>query len=192
MRAATGHIAGRSMLGSRWHRSPVVGAFCLLMVLVGARGGWAQPLWGEMNLPGGTQAVRQLFALGSDEGRARGELLLDFGHRYFGWYAQVSVAQAFVQYVTFLQSVNDAAQGWPDGCRLLASNATRQQRNRVKDYVELLGLRQRDVRGKLAVELDENKDARERVKWLRAASIDVDDLILRLNAGDSVKVEIRA
>jgi hypothetical protein len=151
----------------------------------------AQQLWGEISLPGGTQAARELLMLGADDGRAAGDLLLDFGRRYYEWkLPYYPVPRMFVRYLSFLQSVNDAAQDWPDGCRLHPPTASRQQQDRVKGYIEQLGLRQRNASGTIVVELGDNKDALEKAKWLRAASIDIDDLVRRFNGGDAVKLKI--
>jgi hypothetical protein len=176
----------------RRRRYGLVPAFCLLGLLVCFTAASAQQLWGEISLPGGTLAARELLVLGADDGRTAGDLLLDFGRRYYGSNVpNYPVSRRFVRYLNFLQSVTDAAQVWPDGCRLLPPNASRQQQERVKGYIEQLGLRQRDARGGIVVELDDNKNALEKVKWLRAASIDIDDLVRRFNAGDSVKLQIQ-
>ena len=129
-------------------RYGLVAVLCLVGLLVRSTVASAQQLWGEISLPGGTQAARELLALGADDGRSAGDLLLDFGRRYYGWNVpNHPMARLFVRYLSFLQSVNDAAQGWPDGCRLLPPSASRQQQDRVKGYIELLGLRQREARG---------------------------------------------
>ena len=71
----------------------------------------------------------------------------------------------------------------------LAMAKTTTERDAVKDWCEVVGLRLRERRGVYTVEADNDKDAVELRKRLGSAGMDVEAAGRRLNAGETVTLE---
>ena len=144
------------------------------------------PIWGEVTLPGGVAAARAALDIGDSDHRADAGWLLDVGHKYYAYSDSNPLVLTLQQYLEYLQSVSAAASAWPQGCQLVPSSAPRDERNRLKGYLELLGLRLKESRGRYSVDADDSRAAQQHAAWLKAAGIDVADLARRLTAGERV------
>jgi hypothetical protein len=164
-------------------------AAVLCATLVPARAA-AQDLWGELQLPGGAPAARAVLALGDAAGRPDSGWLLDFIRRYDYQTGASAARTALQRYVAFIEAVRTSASAWPDGCRLPTAAMSRSQRDRIVDFLELLGLAVYEDHGRFTVKPDEDRAARERADWLAGAGVEQSDLVARLNAGQPVAIHI--
>src|SRR4051794_3311595 len=72
----------------------------------------------------------------------------------------------------------------------LAMAVSKNDRNRLKDFLELVGLKLREKNKAFTVERTDSKQAAERLKLLSDLGIDLGKLAARLNAGETVRIEV--
>src|SRR4051812_10828979 len=72
----------------------------------------------------------------------------------------------------------------------LTMAARKEERNRLNDFLTLVGLRIREKNKAFSIERTDNKQAAERVRELTALGIDLTKLASRLNAGEAVRIEV--
>src|SRR5207249_454263 len=72
----------------------------------------------------------------------------------------------------------------------LAMATQKNERNRLKDFLDLIGLKLREKNKTFSVERSDNKQAGERLKLLADLGIDLNQLSARLNRGEAVRVEV--
>jgi hypothetical protein len=80
----------------------------------------------------------------------------------------------------------------PGGVLSLAAVKTRQSRDRLREAVEALGGRLRERRGQYSIELDDGRRGRDLHAALKTLGLDVAAAAARLNAGESVPLEVPA
>lgn len=161
-----------------------------VLALALSEGAGAQPLWGEIALPGGGAAARRLFALG-DERRDDASVLLDFIGSYYSASGNESgVAQTFRRYVAYVDALDKMLKFWPEGLQLPPKSPQRNERDRWRDLCEQLGLRLREVRDRPVVEADNGSDAQLRASWARALGIDPAAVASQLNGGQRVHLVV--
>jgi hypothetical protein len=154
-----------------------------------ARAGEAD-LWGELRVVGGVEAARRVFSLGPQDHRVDAEWLPDFTHRYGQLESWPIAAQRLQTYLRYLNQVQQAAAAWPGGVRAPASSDPAAQRERARNFLELIGLKVSDSGGQARVNLDDSKSDLEHVDWLAAAGLDVRAIVTRLNAGETVRISL--
>jgi hypothetical protein len=72
----------------------------------------------------------------------------------------------------------------------LAMSSRKDDRNRLKDFLDLVGLKLREKNKAFTVERTDNKQAAERVKQLADLGVDLSQLATRLNKGETVRVVV--
>lgn len=150
----------------------------------------AQPLWGDLDLPGGAAAARRVFALGNER-RTESHFLIDFARKYHGTRPGNSeVARAFGRYVGHVERLDALLDNWPHGLELPPQSMPRTERDRWRDLCELLGLRLRGGRGRPVLELDDSEDAATLASWVAAVGIDRQVVSTELNAGRRVELKV--
>lgn len=80
----------------------------------------------------------------------------------------------------------------PEGAVSLGAVRTRQSRDRLRDVIEAMGARLRERRGQYSVELADGRRERDLQSALRALGLDVAELAVRLNKGETVTIEFAA
>lgn len=146
--------------------------------------------WGEIELPGGVTAARQVLGLGT-ETRTPSAFLVDFV-RTFHQFGDVDSAavERFERYLRYVQEVRTVLTGWRDGLELGSDRLRGVQRERWRHLAETLGLRLREVKNRPVVDLDRDEQAAERVAWLKALGVDAAQLAQQLNKGERVRVAV--
>jgi hypothetical protein len=76
------------------------------------------------------------------------------------------------------------------GSIALAMAAQKNDRNRLKDFLDLVGLKLREKNKTFSVERADNKPAAERVRLLADLGVNLDQLAATLNRGEAVRVEL--
>jgi hypothetical protein len=166
----------------------------LFIAVVGAASGAAahevSDLWGEIQLVGGVAAARRAFSLGEPAGRTDAEWLMDAVQRFDGIGVWAQTAERFDRFTQLLTTVRAGAARYPSGLRLLPPGAPKRDRDLLGDLLALMGLRVRDARDRVTVEVHDDPEYRRRAQWLLAAGVDVASLARRLNANESVPIRI--
>jgi hypothetical protein len=168
---------------------------CLVCAALTAAPAAAEEIWGQVLLPGGTTAGRQVLALGDQKGRMDASWLLDFVRRY---YTNTNVAdvtdpvETLERYTTFCARVRTAfSTRWKDGFTLEdLKTKEKEKRTATHDFAEELGLRVRQSHSAFSVEQGADKTQKEKLGWLAATGVDVATLVTRLNAGERVQITI--
>ena len=155
----------------------------------GRRGRFPADL-GEIELAGGVPAARQVFSLGDAAGRLDAGLVDDFVRRFSKRSSWNDWSERFARYVEFLAAVRAAAREWPGGVRLLSPSAPKADRERVKDYLALLGLELREARGHYTALASDSGPAKEHSAWLGAAGVDLPAVATKLNSGETVPIVV--
>ncbi|MCC6988260.1 MAG: hypothetical protein IT181_04640, partial [Acidobacteria bacterium] len=148
------------------------------------------PVWGEIELPGGVTAARQVLNLGT-ETRTQSAFLVDF-IRTFHQFGDVdsTAIQGFEHYLRYVQELRAGLAAWPDGLQLGTEKVQNRNRDRWRAVAELLALRLREVKNRPVLELDKDDEAQARVVWLKALGIDPAALVKRLNANERVRLAV--
>lgn len=175
---------------ARSHR-PARRVACLALVasLAASTAARAQT-WGEIELPGGVTAAREVLGLGTGT-RTPSAFLVDFV-RTFHQFGDVDSAAVdrFERYLRYVQEVRTVLTGWRDGLELGSDRLRGVQRERWRHVAETLGLRLREVKNRPVLELDRDEQAVERVGWLKALGVDAARLAQQLTQGERVRVAI--
>ena len=133
MPSRTGSVSRHPWLQG-WFVAGAVLAGC-----VGAPDGAAsQTLWGEIPLPGGAKAAREVFSLGLSEDRPDGAWLADYLLRQLN-VVSVLAPVPIEQYLATLETASKLQAEWPDGLVLPAVGVAlegRQHANRLEIRVE--------------------------------------------------------
>jgi len=159
----------------------------LLLLGVCLMGPWAasaQQLWGTLPLPGAAPAARVVADLGGNAGRIDEFLLVDFAHRHYGTATRSQGPETFGRYLTLLDELTTTAAAWPGGFALPAPSAPRDERDRARRFLALLGLILEE-RTNQAVQ-GTSREALERQRWLTAAGLDASALRDAINSGAPV------
>ena len=96
--------------------------------------------WGEIELPGGVTAARQVLGLGT-ETRTASAFLIDFVRTYhrFGDVDSAAVAR-FERYLRFVQDLRSGLAAWPDGLHLGTDRLQGANRDRWRTMANRVGL----------------------------------------------------
>ena len=150
----------------------------------------AAQTWGEVDLPGGVAAARQVLGLGTDT-RTASAFLVDFIRTYhqFGD-ADSTALERFERYLRYVQALQSALAGWPDGLQLGTDRLQGQNRDRWRTVAAVLALRLREVKNRPVLELDKDDEAVRRAGWLKSLGIDLPQLAQQLNQGERVRLVI--
>ncbi len=165
-----------------WLQGWVVAA-ALLLAFLGTPGPAAsQTLWGEVPLPGGAQAAREVFSLGQAEDRPDGAWLADYLLRQLNDVAVLGRVP-IEQYVATLEAAATLHTQWPDGLVLPGVNAPSEERARAEAALRAIGLILRRRGNQYQAEPDRSNAGFDRAASLEAAGVDLEDVALRLNSG---------
>ena len=147
-------------------------------------------VWGEIDLPGGVTAAREVLGLGTETCTASA-FLLDFV-RTFHQFGDVDSAaiERFERYLRYVQELRGVLALWPDGMELGKDRLAGQTRERWRTVAEHLGLRLREVKNRPVLEVDRDNGAAQRAVWLKALGVDVPKLAQQLNQGERVRLAI--
>ena len=172
---------------ARCGRQRLLVAGIAICVLVGRA---EAQVWGEIDLPGGVTAAREVLGLGT-ETRTSSAFLVDF-IRTFHQFGDVDSAaiERFERYLRYVQELRAVLAVWPDGLQLGTERLQRQNRDRWRTVAEALALRLREVKNRPVLEVDRDDEAAQRVSWLKALGIDVTRLVQQLNQGERVRLAI--
>jgi hypothetical protein len=175
-------------------RLHVLSCSCLAVasIAMGAARAWAAEaeLWGELRVPGGVEAARRVFSLGPQDHRVESEWLPDFTHRFGQFESWPSASQRLQTYLRYLDQVRQAALALPGGIRAPAPSDTASERDRARNFLELIGLKVSDTGGPARISLADSKPDLEHADWLAAAGVDVRAIATRLNAGEAVRISL--
>lgn len=156
---------------------------------------WAQTSGAEIPVTGGTAAMAR--ALGIDTAPDRPRFLAELIRVVYdareGKNVEVDAKLArltsHLEVAARFQSALATVQPRTSGVALAMATA-KDDRNRLKDFLDLIGLKLREKNKVFSVERTDNKQAAERVKLLSDLGIDLGKLAARLNAGEIVRIEV--
>ena len=119
-------------------------------------------VWGDIDLPGGVTAAREVLGLGT-ETRTASAFLIDF-IRTFHQFGDVDSAaiERFELYLRYVRELRGLLAVWPDGMELGKDRLARQTRDRWRTVAEHLGMRLREVKNRPVLEVDRGDDAAQR------------------------------
>jgi hypothetical protein len=103
--------------------------------------------------------------------------------------AKVQRLTHYLELVRTFQASLAAVQG-KDGSINLSAARQKYDRDRLKDFFETIGLKLREKNRAFSVERTNNKEAAERVRLLKQLGVDLEQLQSRLNAGESVRIDV--
>lgn len=149
----------------------------------------------EVPIPGGTAALAKSLGLDGPPDRAR--FLAEIARivyespdgKNLAVAAKQRVITAHLDAVGRFQKALAAVQT-RDGGVTLATAGRKEDQNRLKEFLALVGLKLREKNKKFSVESSGNKEASERVSQLAALNIDLQSLAARLNAGEEVRIDV--
>jgi hypothetical protein len=150
--------------------------------------------WGAIRVPGGVAAMRRVAGLG-DGPRSRTSAVVDLVRVYYGVTVKGSPEhrERFVRYLNYILDLERLLAQLPDGLAVTdAVRTDRREQDRLKDILASFGLRLRSTGASVVVELDREEPGVERQRWLRAADVDVMDLVDQLNQGERVRPVLRS
>jgi len=105
--------------------------------------------------------------------------------------AKVQRLTAYLELVRSFQA-SLAAAARRDGSIALEMARQKGDRDRLKGFLETIGLRLREKNRNYSVDRTGNKEAAERVRLLKTLGVELDTLQARLNRGESVTIQIPA
>ena len=149
---------------------------------------------GTLQVPGGAWALAELGVPPSVE---RASALRILVQRRYDASPSVRISEATLARVQaqldLAVRVEQAARvAAPGGVLALGSVKTRQSRDRLREAIETIGGRLRERRNQYTVELDDGRRARDVQAALKTLGFDVAGLASRLNAGETVTLELPA
>ncbi len=148
----------------------------------------------DVPVPGGTVAMAR--ALGIEPAPDRPQFLAELVRVLYdareGKSAEsdgkTALLTRYVDGVARFQSALAAVQ--PGAAGIALAMAAKNDRARLKDFLDLVGLKLREKNRAFSVEVTDNKQAAERVRQLADLGIDLAQLATQLNAGETVRVQI--
>ena len=162
----------------------------LVLVGVASPVARAQELWGEIDLPGGVAAARQVASLGDGEHRLHSTFLLDFARKYASGERLERSVQRLATYLETIEYLRLDLEQWPDGIALPTPQTPREERTRLEALFESMGLSLRSQDRQYRLELSGSDGARERRALLQQVNVDTDGIVAALNSGTRLKVPI--
>lgn len=175
-------------------RLPLILACCLL--LAPGRSTGAAPVVDDVPLPGGTQALARVLGIEPAPDRARAvaefaRLLHSFPE---GTDARsderVARLREHTAVVARFQTALDTVQPAGKGVALSLAASSKNDRKRLQDFLDLIGLKLRERKKQFSVEQRRDREAAARVAMLADVGIDLDSLATRLNAGETVRLTV--
>ena len=171
-------------------------AICLVaIVLLASVESFAQQLAEEVPILGGTAATAKALGIDvvPDRPRFLAELVRVIYDAREGQNAAIDAKLARLathrQVIERFQSTLAALQA--DTIVIsLAMSPVKSERGRLRDFLDLVGLKLREKNGMLTVTLSGDKRAVERVKLLANLGIDVAAVAAQLNGGETVRIEL--
>lgn len=148
----------------------------------------ADDAWGAIRVPGGVAAMRRVAGLG-DGPRSRTSVIVDLVRSQFGMTVKGSPEgrERFIQYLEYILTVEQTLARSPDGFALPEGASADRLEQRLKDALDVFGLRVRGNGASVVVEVDREEGAVQRHRWLRAAGIDVQDMADELTRRERVQ-----
>jgi hypothetical protein len=149
----------------------------------------------DIPVPGGTVAMAR--ALGIEPAPDRPRFLVELVRVLYDTRegrgaetdGKLALLTNYVDAVGRFQAALAAVQ--PGGAGIaLATAAGKNDRDPLKEFLDLVGLKLREKNKALSVELTDNKQAAERVRHLADLGIDLAKLATQLNAGETVRIQI--
>ena len=156
----------------------------------GVTGARAQELWGEIDLPGGVAAARQVASLGDGEHRLHSTFLLDFARKYASGERLERSVQRLATYLETIEYLRQDLEQWPDGIALPTPQTPREERTRLEALFDSMGLSLRSQDRQYRLQLSGSDGARERRALLQQVNVDTDGIVAALNSGTRLKVPI--
>src|SRR6187402_2212884 len=114
-----------------------------IAVLCSPAAGAAQT-WGDLRLPGGVQAARQMIDTGTVGGRLDALWLMDVVRRVQGPTESSERIEQFRDYLEYVETLAPMVKGCPEQCRLVPRSAPSAERDRVRRLLDALGLDRKD------------------------------------------------
>jgi hypothetical protein len=155
----------------------------------------ANTLSEEAPILGGTAALAR--ALGIDPAPDRARFMAELTHVIYDTpEGKSATTDALLQRLAkHLQSTDRfqsalAAIQRPGATIALSMASRKEDRNRLKDFLDVIGLKLREKNKVFTVERTDNKQAAERLKLLADLGIDLGQFAVRLNKGEAVRVEV--
>jgi hypothetical protein len=171
-------------------RLAIISALATLLACAAAREATADPLWGQVVVPGGVSAVRRVMGLGEGQGRLDAGLVVDFTYRHArsgDWSrAQDRLRRYLATVETITQSVGRAAGPIappPEGASTATADAFR-------ELHEALGIERRRVDGRWRYVGGSSSEERERAAWASALGLDVEAMAVAWTAGEAETIAI--
>jgi hypothetical protein len=148
----------------------------------------AQALWGEVSLPGGVAAARDVLRLGGSAGRLDALWVTDFIRRYAFDHFDEAVATLDAG-AALADAIRRDGAAWPNGVSLPDATAPEAEVRRVRGFLEDLGLTLTRTPTGYHVSPAARDDGDVRADW-RAAWLDRGGLAADLNAGRPVSATL--
>jgi hypothetical protein len=176
-------------------RRATVFAWTIAMAMLGPRHAAAAVVGHDVPILGGTAAMARSVGMDPVPERPRflAELVRVVYDKVEGKNADADAKLArlanHLVVVGHFQSALTAVQ--PAGAGIaLSMAAVKNDRNRLKEFLDLVGLKLREKSKAFSVERTDNKQAAERLTLLADIGIDLGKLAGRLNAGETVRIEV--
>ena len=148
----------------------------------------AAQTWGELRLPGGFEAARQLVDTGTISGRSDARWLADAVRRLQGPIEASERIDRLRDYLKFVEELAPLVQSCPEQCRLVPRSAPSAERDRVRRLTEALGLQRKD--NDQRVELDVWGPDRQKQAWLALLGVNPAAVAESLNKGEAVPIKL--
>jgi hypothetical protein len=178
-------------------RSSVLSAICVGALIAGGRVTFAATVAEDAPIVGGTAAFAQALGISPPPDRPRfvGELTRLLYNIPEGRNAELDArVQRLTTYLDLVRSFQTslAAARRPDGSITLELARQKGDRDRLKMFLEFVGLRLREKNRSFSVERTSSKDAAERIRLLKTLGVELDTLQAKLNRGESVQIQVPA
>ncbi len=170
----------------------------LVLILAAPSAASATDVTENVPLPGGTKALAHVLGIepAPEPARAVSEFARLLHGVPHGANARVDERSARLlehgSVVARFQNALAALQPATGGLSLKMATASKNDRKRLQGLLELVGLRLREQKKQFRVERDRNRAATERATSVADVGVDLDDVVARLNAGATVRIEVPA
>ena len=144
--------------------------------------------WGELRLPGGLAAARQLVDTGTIGGRSDARWLVDAIRRLQGPTESTEGINRLRAYLKYVEELAPLVQSCPEQCRLVPRSAPSAERDRIRRLIDALGLERRD--GDQRVELRSTAYDQRTHAWLGLLGVNAAALVETLNKQAPVDIKL--
>lgn len=171
-------------------------ALSLVLALVAPASAIAADITQNVPLPGGTKALAHV--LGIEPAPEPARALAEFARLLHASPpganpradARVATLLEYGTAVARFQTALAAVQPASGGISLQLARAGKADRRRLQEFLQLVGLRLRERKKQFTVERERSREAAARSTAVSDVGVDLDAVVTRLNAGETVRIEV--